>query len=100
MKNPRQTAPAFPAARERHAEKRSLAVSLVPSPLVPSPLVPSPLVPSPYSLLPVLAAPLLHRDRLGQIPRLIHVAAAAAGDVVGQQLQRDNHIGRAAGPEG
>src|ERR1700681_3025359 len=31
---------------------------------------------------------LFHRDALGEIPRLIHVAAAAHGDVVCQKLER------------
>jgi hypothetical protein len=31
---------------------------------------------------------LLHRHALGQVPRLVHVAAAQHGDVVRQQLQR------------
>jgi hypothetical protein len=33
---------------------------------------------------------LLDRHRLGQISRLIYVAAAADGDVIGEQLQRDD----------
>src|ERR1700674_2736551 len=33
---------------------------------------------------------LLHRNRLRQIPRLINVAAAAYGDVIGEQLQWDD----------
>ena len=33
---------------------------------------------------------LLHGDGFGQVARLVDVAAAADGDVVGQQLQRHN----------
>src|SRR6185295_13636262 len=33
----------------------------------------------------------LHGHTFGEIPRLIHVAAAPDGDVVGQQLQRQDH---------
>jgi len=31
----------------------------------------------------------LHRDALGQISRLVHIAVTEHGDMVGQQLQRD-----------
>ena len=37
---------------------------------------------------------LFDRDALRQIPRLVDVAAAAHGDVVGQQLQRNDHHDR------
>ena len=37
---------------------------------------------------------LFDRDALGEIPRLIDVAAAADGDVVGEQLQRHDHDDR------
>ena len=33
---------------------------------------------------------LFHRHALGQVPRLVDVAAARHGDVIGQQLQRDH----------
>ena len=33
-------------------------------------------------------------DALGQVPRLIDVAAATHGDVVGEQLQRNRHDDR------
>ena len=39
---------------------------------------------------------LFHRDRLGQIARLVHVGAAQHGDVVGQKLQRDGENNRRA----
>src|SRR5204862_4121286 len=32
-------------------------------------------------------AALLHRDRLGEVPRLVHVAARATGGVIGHTLQ-------------
>jgi hypothetical protein len=32
----------------------------------------------------------LHRHALGQVARLVDVAAAQHGDVIGQQLQRDD----------
>ena len=34
--------------------------------------------------------PLFHRDALREVARLVYVAAAADGDVVGEQLQRDD----------
>ena len=34
--------------------------------------------------------PSLHRHALGQVARLVDVAAAQHGDVIGQQLQRDD----------
>ena len=37
---------------------------------------------------------LLHRHALGQVPRLVDVAAAGHGDVIGQQLQRDHRDDR------
>ena len=47
---------------------------------------------TPLGAVPTKPAPqfLLHRHALGQVARLIHVAAASDGDMVGQQLQR-NH---------
>ncbi len=35
-----------------------------------------------------LVAALFHRNGLGKIPRLIHIAATSYGDVVGEELQR------------
>ena len=32
----------------------------------------------------------LHRNALGEVTGLIHVATAADGDVIGQQLKRDH----------
>ena len=39
-------------------------------------------------------SPLFYRDALREVPRLIDVAAAAHGDVVREQLQRDRHDDR------
>lgn len=36
-----------------------------------------------------LSASLLHRDTLGQVPRLVHIRAPEHGDVVDEQLERD-----------
>ena len=36
-----------------------------------------------------VASALLHRHALGQVAGLVHVAAPAHGDVVGQELQRE-----------
>ena len=38
---------------------------------------------------------LLDRDRLGQVTRLVHVRAARDGDMVGEQLERDDGEDRA-----
>src|SRR6185312_13792605 len=37
---------------------------------------------------------LFYRDALGEVPRLIDVAAAADGDIVREQLKRDDHDDR------
>src|SRR3546814_4826842 len=42
-----------------------------------------------------LIPPLLHRHRLGQVPRLVHVGAARERHVVGEQLHRDGVHDRA-----
>src|SRR6266581_2254819 len=37
---------------------------------------------------------LFYRDRLGEVPRLVDVAAAAHGNVVGEELKRQHHHDR------
>ena len=43
-------------------------------------------------------ARLLDRDALGEVPRLVDVAAAEPGDVVGEQLERDDRHAAAGRP--